>query len=198
MTTKLVSVAPRSRRLNSSIFPRLRSHPIHTASPAIPLALTVEEEEAVAAAVGMLRIQGLDAGACRGQNVGVTRERFRRRVAKIGQQREVDVRIDVAKRLDLEMRDQLARLRGAVEDRGDDDHRAAIGGHAVEFEARQPPRRDQPTDDVLDDLNHQLAGRDHHQQRDRDQRRASPAMRVRIADGGGDEQGRPERQSCPR
>src|SRR2546426_337772 len=32
-TRKLVSLAPRSRRLNSSIFPRLRSQPIHEPSP---------------------------------------------------------------------------------------------------------------------------------------------------------------------
>jgi hypothetical protein len=32
LRTKLVSVAPRSTRLNSSILPRLRSHPIHSRS----------------------------------------------------------------------------------------------------------------------------------------------------------------------
>ena len=46
-TMKLVSVAPRSRRLNSASLPRLRSHPIQRRSLGVPPALAVEEEETV-------------------------------------------------------------------------------------------------------------------------------------------------------
>ena len=46
------------------------SHPHRLAR--VPLALTVEEEEAVAAPVCVFLVQGFDARACRGQNVGVT------------------------------------------------------------------------------------------------------------------------------
>ena len=47
MTTKLVSVAPRSSRLNSSILPRFRSHPIHRPSLLVPLPRAMEQEKAV-------------------------------------------------------------------------------------------------------------------------------------------------------
>ena len=57
-TTKLVSVAPRSSRLNSASLPRLRSHPIQRRSPAIPAALAVKIEKPLRAVV---RIQFVDA-----------------------------------------------------------------------------------------------------------------------------------------
>ena len=69
----------------------------------------MEEEEAVGALRGVLRVERVDAGARRRENLGVARQRLGRGVPEVAQDREVDVRIEVAERLDLEVRDQIAR-----------------------------------------------------------------------------------------
>ena len=60
---KLVSVAPRSSRLNSSILPRFRSHPIHACSLAFQCRSPMEQEEAIAVSGAVLPIQIFDSGA---------------------------------------------------------------------------------------------------------------------------------------
>ena len=55
----------------------------------------------------MPRVERLDTDACRIQDLGVVRQRLGGRVAKVAQDREVDVRVDVAERLDFEMGDEL-------------------------------------------------------------------------------------------
>jgi hypothetical protein len=76
----------------------------------------------------------------------VARQRLARGVAEVAQHGEVDVRVDVAERLDLEVARNSVDLLDAVEDRRHDHHRARRGGHAIELEPREPLRRHQRAD----------------------------------------------------
>ena len=67
-TVKLVSVAPRSRRLNSSILPRLRSHPIHDVFARVPVPLAMEQEEAIGVLGAEPPVECLDARARGGED----------------------------------------------------------------------------------------------------------------------------------
>ena len=55
----------------------------------------------------MLGVERLDAGARLRQHVRVARQRLGGGIAEVGQQREVNVRIDIAERLHFEMCEQL-------------------------------------------------------------------------------------------
>ena len=59
---KLVSCAPRSSRLNSSSFPRLRSQPIQLPSPAIPLPAAVKQMKAMRLFVAVAIVEFCDSG----------------------------------------------------------------------------------------------------------------------------------------
>ncbi len=83
----------------------------------------MKQEEAAVAALGIFRVELFDAGLRRGQDVGVLRQDLGRGVAQIREQRKVHVPIDVAERLDLEVRDERLHLLDAVENRRDDHHR---------------------------------------------------------------------------
>ena len=112
VTAKLVSVAPRSSRLNSSILPRLRSHPIHKPSRSFHCRCRWNRKKRSERPSPCLRVERLDARARRGQNLGVARQRLGRGVAKIAEHREMNVRVDVAERLDFEVREEIrARAR---------------------------------------------------------------------------------------
>jgi hypothetical protein len=50
------------------------------------------------------------------------RLRLDRRIAKVAEDREMNVRIEVADRLDLQVLGEIHRALDAVEDRRDDDH----------------------------------------------------------------------------
>ncbi len=84
----------------------------------------MEQEEAIGAAVAVLPVERLDAGPRRVEDLGVARQRFGGGIAEIAEDREVDVRIDVAERLHLEVREKLGDLLHAIENRRHDDHRA--------------------------------------------------------------------------
>ena len=97
-TRNEVSAAPRSRRLNSSILPRLRSHPIHTPSRGVPSARAVEEVEAVAARRCAWRAFSASMPARpRVEDLLVLRQLGVGGVGEVGEQREVEVRVQVAR-----------------------------------------------------------------------------------------------------
>jgi hypothetical protein len=97
----------------------------------------VEEDEPAAAGVAVLPVQRLDAAARRVEDLRIARQRFGGSVAQVGQQREVQIRIVIAERLDLEVFDQLAGPLDAVQDRRHDDHRPGIVRDGQEVEPRQ-------------------------------------------------------------
>ena len=69
----------------------------------------------------------------------------------------------------------------------------ASAGTDTQLEPRQPPRRDQVTDDPLHDLDRQLARRHGRQQRDPGEHRASPAVLVGHRQGHRDQRGGAQR-----
>jgi hypothetical protein len=137
----------------------------------------------------MFRIERADALARRLENGGVLRLRLFGGVAEIAQDGEMNVRVQIAERLDLEMREQVVHPRDAVEHRRHDHHRPVGLGYGAQFEARQTPRRNQPADQALQNLDGQFARRDDRDERDGHQRPVSPAVRVGEGQGRGDEPG---------
>ena len=101
----------------------------------------------------------------------------------------MNVGIEVAERLHIEVGDQVHDALHAVEQRRHDDHRPGRGGHGVELDTRQPARRDQIADQPLQQLDDQLAGRHRHEERDQHERRAAPPLPPGVREGGPDEQG---------
>ena len=85
----------------------LPSHPQPFAL--VPLAQAVKQEEAVGAAVRVPCVERGDAGARGLEDLRVVRQRLGRRVEKVAEDGEMDVRVDVAERLHFEVRDQVAR-----------------------------------------------------------------------------------------
>ena len=79
----------------------------------VPLTQAMEQEEAVGTAVAVLVVERLDAGARGLENLGVARQRLGRRIAKVAEHGEVNVRVDVAERLDLEVREKIRHVLGA-------------------------------------------------------------------------------------
>ena len=71
------------------------------------MAEAVKQEEAAAVAAGVLAIELGDAGARGLQDVGILRLRLGGGIRKVAEQGEMNPRVDVAERLDLEVRDQL-------------------------------------------------------------------------------------------
>ncbi len=153
----------------------LPSHP--AAFGVVPLPQPVKQEEAIRPPVAVLAVERVDARPRRLEDLGVARQGFGGGVAEVAEHREVDVRIDVAERLHLEVCEKLLDLVHAIESGRHNHHRARGRRHRFELEARQPARRNQDADDALQDLDGELARRDHGQQRDEDQRRL-PASRA--------------------
>ena len=150
----------------------------------VPLAIAMEQVEAAAAVAGVAMVQGVDAGSRGGQNVGVVRPVLGDGVGEVAEEREVDARIEVAERLNLEVRQQLVDRAHAAEQGRHDHHRAAILGHAaVELETREHPRRDQPRQQALHRARRQLAGGDEREERNQgDRSRRAVSQRHGIRD----------------
>ncbi len=144
----------------------------------------------------MLPVERLDACARRFENRVVFGQHLGRRVGKVAEHGKVNVRIDVAERLHLQVREELRHIPGPIQDRGDDDHRARGGWHALELQARQPSRRDQLADYTLQDLDGQFTGRHDREQGHQHQRGTAPAVGVRVHDRRADEQPCPERDGA--
>jgi hypothetical protein len=70
------------------------------------LPLAMEEEEPAGARSLVPGVERGNARLRRGQNGGVARQRLRGRVREVAEDGEVDVRVDVAERLHLEVREQ--------------------------------------------------------------------------------------------
>ena len=85
----------------------------------------------------------------------------RGRVGEVAEDREVDVRVEVAEGQHLEVLEQLAAPRPRWSSSvGTTTMRPRVLGDAGrEVEARQPPRRRQPRGQALDERDGQLAGR---------------------------------------
>ena len=70
----------------------------------------------------------------------------------------MDVRVEVAERLHLEVREEALDLVDAAEEHGHDHHRAgALGDAVAEVEARQPARRHERRHEPLDEEHRELA-----------------------------------------
>ena len=110
----------------------------------------MEEEEALAR---VAPVEGLDPRSRRGQDLVVAGIVALGRVPEVAQDREVDVGIEVAERLHLEMLQQVLDAGDAAEQRRNDHHRPrALGNAGFEVQPRQPARRHQRGDDALNQL----------------------------------------------
>ena len=88
----------------------------------------------------MFRVERADALARRLENGGILRLRLFGGVAEIAQDGEMNVRVQIAERLDLEMREQIVHPRDAVEHRRHDHHRP-VGLRARARNSRRGRRR---------------------------------------------------------
>jgi hypothetical protein len=170
------------------------SHPSTFAG--VPLPQAMEEEEPVGATVRVPGVERGNARLRRRQNGGIARQRLRRGVREVAEDGEVDVRVDVAERLHLEMGEQALDALHAVEQGRDDHHRPRRRRYRVELEARKPSRRNQRADHPLQQLYRQLARGHDRQEHDTGQRRAGPAVQPGVGDGRGDEQRRAGRDAA--
>jgi hypothetical protein len=131
----------------------------------------------------MLLVERADALARRLEDRAVVRLRLFSGVPEVAQDGEMNVRVEIAERLDLEVREQFVHARDAVEHRRHDHHRPIGLWHRSQLEPGQAPRRNQPADQPLQNLNGQFArgyGRDQH---DRGQRQALASRACRRRPG---------------
>ena len=125
-STKLVSVAPRSSRLNSASLPRLRSHPIQRRSPGFHRRSRWKQEEAV----GAVQVVQLVDAASRGVDDAASsvgrrgRDRHRGKSASRAKCR-CGSRFAKKRTSSSSSSDISARL--GVDDRRNDHHRAIAG-----------------------------------------------------------------------
>ena len=157
----------------------------------------MEQEEAVGPAVAVLRVERLDAVARPPRISASSGSVSALGVGEVAEDREMDVRIEVAERQHFEVLDQVARALDAVSIVGTITIVRADVGDATEVEPRQPPRRDEAADQPLQNLDRQLARRHDRQQR----RRAIsighvPAVRVRVGERRPRRARRCRRRSC--
>ena len=151
--------------------PRLFAH--------VPLPIAVEQKKPIVRPKFDVEPLHTRAGALEDRHILWHVRRVR--VRKITQNREVDARIHVAEREDLEMFDQHVDTSDAGQHRRDDHHRARVVWNAFrKIEARQPFRRDQTTGGLLDAKNGEVARREQHEQSNRkpDRRRGARVPRV--------------------
>ena len=125
-TWKLVSVAPRSRRLNSSSFPRFRSQPIQAPFARVPLAHPVKQVEAAGRAVAGPRVELGNAAPGRGEDRLVSRHGLGGGVGEIAEDGEVDLGIAVAEGQDLQVLEQVGHALDTGQQRRDDHHGAVL------------------------------------------------------------------------
>ena len=180
-----MSVAPRSRRLNSSILPRFRSQPIHACSPRSTAGRGETGRSGWRGPSPNLRLSASTPVARAVEDRRVLRRVGGVGVGEVAENREVDAGIEIAEREHLDVFEQRVDAVGARQHRRDDDHRAGGVGNAVgEVEARQPLRADDVDDRPLDARDREVARRQQHEQRDEDLdggRGARAAARRRTA-----------------
>ncbi len=124
----------------------------------IPLAIAVQEEEAVVTGGEVPAVEPLDAGDRRGQDLLIALHRGRSRVLEVGEEGEVDARVEIAQRLHFEVGDEAIDLVDAADQDGYDHQRAEAFGDAVpEIEAREPAWHHECRHDALDDEHRELA-----------------------------------------
>ena len=163
----------------------LPAHP--RALARVPRARAVKQMKAAA---GVLRVERLDrAHRALDQRV-VAIDVLGGRVAKVGDQRERDVRIAVREEPDLKQLDEAIDLRGARQHRGHRDERAVRVGHAArEVEPRQRGRPDDHRRGPMHDADRELA----RGERDRDRPRGG--QRRVMADARRDRGGQRRRRA---
>ncbi len=123
-TAKLVSVAPRKQAVELFDLAAL-ALPAHPPPlRLVPLAKAMEQEETVGASAAVLAVERFDAASRRLEDLGVAGQRLGGGVAKITEDGEVDIRIDVAERLNLEVREKVGHVIDVVENSRHDHHRA--------------------------------------------------------------------------
>ncbi len=157
----------------------------------VPAPRPVEQEEGrsglvVAVVVALrrvLRVERRDArGGVRHQFV-VARHVLGGRVAEVGQQAEVQVRVAVGEEAHLERLDQLVDAGDAADERRHHDQRARAAGDAERVvHARQHARHDEQRRRPVDEAERELAGGQQQQQRER--QRLPPAQVERRGDLG--------------
>ena len=149
-----MSVAPRSRRLNSSILPRLRSQPIHA-----PLAARSTAARGGTGRSGRRARRRTCAFSAsmpaRARARGSPRRPAASRVGRVGEvaeDREVDARIEVAERQHLEVLEQRvhARRRSSAASGRSTIVRASSGTPSEKSRRGSRSRRDQRDDQALD------------------------------------------------
>jgi hypothetical protein len=120
----------------------------------------MEEKEAVVPPGRMTVVQLLDPRARRRENLGVARKRLGLGVAKVAEEGEVDVRVQISESLDLEVVDQTAyRLHAREKRRNDDDRPRALGHTARKVQPREAARGHETGRDALDQGDRDLARR---------------------------------------
>ena len=118
----VVSVAPRSSRLNSCSLPRLRSQPIHFPCGFVPDPAAVEQEEALAVGSrAVAEVQARDARARGGEERGVALGALGVRVGPVREQGEAKLAVRTRQVMDPESLDLLLDRLSRGEERGDDD-----------------------------------------------------------------------------
>ncbi len=136
----------------------------------------MKQEEPTAGLPWIPRVQRVD-GRTRGRNdLLVVWRRFADRIREVAQDREVNVRIEIADRLDLEVIDESVDTLDAVDDRWYDHHRPRISRKTVVFQPRQAARRYQRGEDALDDLNGKFARRHDDEKANQQQAHVVPTL----------------------
>ena len=108
----------------------------------VPAARAMEQKEDVAPAAGVARIQTLDALPGQGQQGGVLRQRLLGRVAQVGQEAKMQVRVAIGQEPHLQCLDQSLDVARTGEHGRDHHQGARLWRDALgEVHARQPARR---------------------------------------------------------
>ena len=194
-TTKLVSVAPRSSRLNSASLPRLRSHPIHRCFAGVPPPLAVKQEEAVGAMPG---VQGVDlprapapaspsspaivCASASAKSLSSAKCRCGSRLAR--------------KRTSRSWNSDSTRASESMMAGTTTMVRSCAGMPSRKRQLRQLARRDRRRQQGIEQRDRQLADRNQREQRDQPQRAGGGAVPAAIGDQAGDAERRRQRESC--
>ena len=134
--------------------------------PRVPPPRAMKQVEAIGPSITVAGVEGVDAGACGGENVPVLRHLLGGRVGKIAKDREVDTGIDVAERLNLQVVEQLVHARDTGEEGGHDDHRPRVlGDPRGTVEPGEPLWRHHPCRQPLHERDRELAGGEKQQRR---------------------------------
>ncbi len=153
----------------------------------VPAPLAVEEEEAVGA---VPRVQPVDALAGDVQQRLVAGEDLLVGVAEIGEQREVQVPVAVGEEADLEVVEERVDLRSpAHQRRHGHDGPVARGDALAHVELRQLARRDERGHEQVEQVDDQLAHRQHRDGGDQPQPGAGRTVVGRVREQAGHRNG---------